>query len=84
MHSIIDFRVIRELFPHRRGKQIGFPANYRAEPEAQKFELAPCPLELIGMCIPADHDCGAFGRPMILPQRYVVALARSTSFSSAR
>ena len=49
-------------------------ADHPAQPDAQEFEFAPRPLELVGMGIAADHDRGALGHPPItLPQRHSVA-----------
>ena len=61
-------------------------ADDPAEPGAQELELAPGPLELMGVGIAADHDRGALGHPQIaLAQRHAVrAWRKPTSFSMAR
>src|SRR5690242_15772620 len=67
--------LILEANPHRQGEEIGkarlqclvagdFAADvtdHPAEPDAQEFELAPCPLDLVGMAVPTDHDRRALG-----------------------
>ena len=52
-------------------------ADHPTEPDAQEFECAPRPLELVGMGVAPDHDRGAFGHPPItLSQRHVVVLSQ--------
>jgi hypothetical protein len=74
--------VILETYPHRQGEQVGKAllersvvrnlasdvADHAAEPNAQKPELAPGPLELVGMCVAPDHDRRTLGEaPVALP-----------------
>src|SRR5689334_22557656 len=80
--------VILEAYPHRQSEKVGEAllepviagdlaanvADHPAQPDAQEFECAPRPLELVGMGIAADHDRSAFGHPPItLPQPHSVA-----------
>lgn len=80
--------VILEAYPHRQSEKVGEAllkpvaagdlaanvADHPAQPDAQEFEFAPRPLELVGMGIAADHDRSAFGHPPItLPQPHSVA-----------
>jgi hypothetical protein len=80
--------VILEAYPHRQSEKVGEAllepvvagdlaanvADHPAQPNAQEFEFAPRPLELVGMGIAADHDRSAFGHPAIaLPQPHSVA-----------
>jgi hypothetical protein len=52
-------------------------ADHPAQPDAQEFEFAPRPLELVGVGIASDHDSSAFGyAPIALPQCHIVALRR--------
>ena len=81
--------VVLEAHPHRQGEKIGEAfleplvagdlaadiTDHPAQPDAQEFEFAPRPLELVGMGIASDHDRSAFGYPPIaLPQRHIMAL----------
>ena len=80
--------MILEAYPHRQSEKVGEAlleplvagdlaadvADYPTEPDAQEFECAPSPLELMGMGVAPDHDRSAFGHPAIaLSQRYSVA-----------
>ena len=87
--------VILQTHPHRQGEQVGKAflegllardlapdiADHAAEPNVQKLERAPGPLELVRMRVAPDHDRGAFGdAPVALPQRHVVALREIDQF----
>src|SRR5215472_7351756 len=80
--------VILKAHPHRQGEQVGKVslerlvardlapdvADHAAQPDAQKFERTPGPLELVGMRVAPDHDRRALGQaPVALPQRHVMA-----------
>jgi hypothetical protein len=80
--------VILKTYPHRQREQVGKVslerlvagdlasdvADHAAQPNAQKLERAPGPLELVRMGVAPDHDRGALGKaPVALPQRHVVA-----------
>src|SRR5262249_39473473 len=65
--------VILKAHPHRQGEQVGKAflegfvardlapdiADHAAQPNAQKLELAPGPLELVRMRVAPDHERGA-------------------------
>jgi hypothetical protein len=70
--------VILETHPHRQGEQVGEAfleglvagdfagcRGSRGQAEWQKLERAPRPLELVGMRVTPDHECGALGDPPI-------------------
>src|SRR5205814_5062011 len=80
--------VILEAYPHRQSEKVGEAllepvvagdltadvADHPTEPDAQEFECAPRPLELVGMAVSTDHDRRALGHPVIaLPQPHAVA-----------
>src|SRR5215472_7678209 len=63
---VLERLVARDLAPD--------VADHAAQPNAQKLERAPGPLELMGMRVAPDHDRGTLGdAPVALPQRHVVA-----------
>jgi len=81
--------MVLEAHPHRQGEQVGealfeplVPGNlaadvadHPAQSDAQEFEFAPRPLELVGMTVSADHDRRALGHsPIALSQRHPIAL----------
>jgi hypothetical protein len=83
--------VILEPYPHRQSEKVGEAllepvvagdltadvADHPTEPDAQEFQCAPRPLELVGMGVASDHDRSAFGHPPIaLPQWHIVALSQ--------
>jgi hypothetical protein len=56
-------------------------ADHAAEPNAQKLERAPGPLELVRMRVAPDHDRGALGKASVaLPQWHVVAARQLDQF----
>jgi hypothetical protein len=71
--------VILETHTHRQGEEdgevllkditAGNPAadvaDHTTKPNAQEFELAPGPPELVRMGVAPDHDRGAFGHPPV-------------------
>src|SRR5262249_59421512 len=87
--------VILETHPHRQGEQVGKAllerlvardfapdvADYAAQPNAQEFELAPGPLELVCMSGAPDHDCSMLGdAPVALPQWHAVSPPKIDQF----
>ena len=81
--------MILKPHPHREGEQVGEPllesvvagelaadvADHPAQSDAQKFERAPRPLELVGMGVAPDHDCRPLGDPHIaLAQWHAIAV----------
>lgn len=78
-HAMRHRERLGEALPQRlvAGDLAADVADHPAQSDAQEFELAPSALELVGVDIAPDHDCGPLGHPAIaLPQLHLVVLGQ--------